>query len=136
MVVELELLEEGLPARAAEEVLDSGMDSPQVAIQMPLLKEGRLAIGARKSPDLVVVDPVVLELGRRQEDLVAVRTRVAPELDRSGLVRMFPDPVLLQVDQLLESATAILTPKRIFLRMSQKMPGAKKTSSSIKLQIA
>ena len=121
MVVELELLEEGLAAHAAEEVLDPGVDPPQVPIKMPLLQEGRAAIGARKSPDLVVVDPVVLQLRRRQEHLVALRTRVAPEVDRPGCVRVFPDPVLLQVDQLLEAATAVLASERIFLRVSQQM---------------
>ena len=121
MVVELELLEEGLAAHVAEEVLDPGVDPPQVPIEMPLLQEGRSAIGARKSPDLVVVDPVVLQLRRRQEHLVAFRTRVAPEVDRPGWVRMFPDPVLLQVDQLLEAATAVLASERIFLRVSQQM---------------
>jgi len=115
VVVELELLEEGLAANVAEEVPDPGVDPPEVPIQVPLLQEGGFAIGARKSPDLVVVDPVVLQLGRRQEDLVAFRTRVPPELGRAGLVRVLPDPVLLEVDHLLEPSAAVAASERVLL---------------------
>ena len=105
MLVQLVLLVKGLPAVGAEKVLYPRVDPPQVAVEVPLLEEGRLAHGALERPQVVVVDHVVLELGRGEEVLVADITvvRLVAALLAPGVLALL---VLLEVDQLVEALLA------------------------------
>ena len=105
MLVQLVLLVKGLPAVGAEKVLYPRVDPPQMAVEVPLLEEGRLAHGALERPQVVVVDHVVLELGRGEEVLVADITvmRLVAALLAPRVLALL---VLLEVDQLVEALLA------------------------------
>lgn len=119
MPVELVFLEEALAAAIAVVQPDACMHPAQVSVQMALLHESLITIGARKSPVVrLMVQAVVLQLAPRQKGLAAKVTDVAKA---DVAVGVHPLGVSVQVGPLPEGRRAERTDEGLLARVRSQV---------------